>query len=127
MIPKTFLLAFLSLQSSNGPLTSDKGNTASEAAVQISVLHEPATAFPGAEFGIEKSVSGIDDLSTQSIQTGSDVDNDAQIPMKIPSEQEVVIQRGSRQINVTSPLPFLLLLLKNKLSNIAYLLILKKK
>lgn len=107
MIPKTFLLAFLSLQSSNDPQTLGKGNAASEAAVQINVLLEPATALRGAEFGVEKSVNGIDYLSTPRVQTGSDVDNDAQVPMKIPSgQEEVVIQRGSREINVNLPPTF---------------------
>lgn len=106
MIPKTFLLAFLSLQSSNDPQTLGKGNAASEAAVQINVLLEPATALRGAEFGVEKSVNGIDYLSTPRVQTGSDVD-DAQVPMKIPSgQEEVVIQRGSREINVNLPPTF---------------------
>ena len=113
MIPKTFLLAFLSLQSSNNPQTSDKGNSASEAAVRINVLHEPATTSQGAEFGIEKWVNEIDYLSTPKVQTGSDVDDDAQVPMKIPSgPEEVVIQRPSRIINVTCPQPFPLLHLK---------------
>lgn len=104
MIPKTFLLAFLSLQSSNDPQASGKGNAASEVAVRIDVVQEPATAFHGAEFGTEKSVHEIDYLNTPSVQTGSDVDDDAQVPMKIPSGQEkVVIQRGSKEINVTSP------------------------
>lgn len=112
MIPKTFLLAFLSLQSSNNPQTSDKGNSASEAAVRINVLHEPATTSQGAEFGIEKWVNEIDYLSAPKVQTGSDVDDDAQVPMKISSGQEVVIQRPSRVINVTYPQPFPLLHLK---------------
>ena len=78
------------------------------------MLHEPATAFRGAEFGVEKSVKGIDYLSMPRVQTGSDVDDDSQVPMKIPSgHEEVVIQRGSREINVNlPPLPFLILHLK---------------
>ena len=114
MIPKTFLLAFLSLHSSNDPQTLDKGNAALEAAVRIDVLHEPATAFQGIEFGTKKSIHGIDYLSTPRAQTGSNVDDDAQVPMKIPSgQEEVVIQRGSREINVTCPRPFPLLPLKD--------------
>lgn len=105
MIPKTFLLAFLSLQSSNNPQTSGKGNAASEVPVQINVLHEPATAFQGAEYGSEKPVNRIDYLSTPRIQTFGDADDDTQVPMKIPSGQEVVIQKGSKEINLTCPTP----------------------
>lgn len=104
MIPKTFLLAFLSLQSSSDPQASGKGNDASEVAVRIDVLPEPATAFHGAEFGTERSVHEIDYLTTPNVQTGSEVDDDAQVPMKIPSgQEEVVIQRGSKEINASFP------------------------
>lgn len=112
MIPKTFLLAFLSLQSSNGPQTSGEGN--SEVAIQIDVL-EPAIALQGAEYGPEKAVNRIDYLSTPRVQTGGNADDDAQVPLKISSGQgEVVIQRGYKEFNVTCPSPpFPLLSLKH--------------
>lgn len=101
MIPKNLLLAFLALQSSSNPRIS-KENSASEVAIQLNVLIELETPFQGAELGTKKSINGIDYLSTPRVQTSGD---DTQVPMKIPSGQEVVIQRGSRKINVTAPSP----------------------
>lgn len=102
MIPKTFLLAFLSLRSSKTPQSSGKSNAASEVAVRIDVVQEPATAFHGAEFGSEKSVHEIDYLNTPRVHTGNDVDDETQVPIQIPSEkEEVVLLRGSKEINVT--------------------------
>lgn len=102
MIPKHFLLAFLSIQSSNNPRTC-KHNSAPDVVVQVDVLNEPAaTTFQLVEVGAIKPINEIEYLSTPSTQISG---NDAQVPIQIPTGKEVVIQRGSKEINVTAPNP----------------------
>lgn len=94
MIPKIFLVAFLSLQGSNRQ--SPKEDAALEGTARFDVLNQPTTTtFRAATIG------GIEDLSSPKVQTTGD---DYQIPIQISPGQDAVIQRGSKEINVSHPL-----------------------
>lgn len=94
MIPKIFLVAFLSLQGSNRQ--SPKEDAALEGTARFDVLNQPTTTtFRAATIG------GIEDLSSPKVQTTGD---DYQIPIQISPGQDAVIQRGSKEINVCPPL-----------------------
>lgn len=100
MIPKIFLVAFLSLQRSNPQ--SPKGNAALDDPARFDVLNEPTTTFHAAPIGSRKTVSGIEDLNSPKVQTTGD---GSQVPIQISSGQDAVVQRGAREINVIpSPL-----------------------
>lgn len=103
MIPKVFLFAFLSLQSSINPQGA-KGNAALEGIAQFDVLSEPTTTFhAAAAIGSKKTVSGIEDLNSPKVQT---IGVDNQVPIQISTGKDAVIQRGNREINVIpSPPP----------------------
>lgn len=107
MIPKIYLLAFLSLQSSNA--RSLERDAALEGTVRFDVLNEPTTTFDAAASGIKKAIHEIEYLNSPKVQATGD---HSQVPIIIPEEQDAVIQRGSKEINVIhsppslpSPLP----------------------
>lgn len=95
MIPKIFLVAFLSLQGNNPQ--SAKDDAALEGTARFDVLNEPTTTFDAAPIGSKKTVSGTEDLNSPKVQTTGDY---SQIPIQIPSGQDAVIQRGAKEINV---------------------------
>lgn len=99
MIPKIFLVAFLSLQGINSQ--SPKDDAALEGTARFDVLNEPTTAFHAAPIGSKKTVSGTEDLNSPKVQTTG---GDSQIPIQIFSGQDTVIQRGAKEISVI-PLP----------------------
>jgi len=97
MIPKVFLVAFLSLQGSK--VQSPKEDAAlEEGTARFDVLNEPTTTttFHAATIG------GIEDLSSPKVQTTGD---DSQIPIQISPDQDAVIQRGSKEINFNNVPP----------------------
>lgn len=116
MIPKVFLLAFLflSLQSSSSSnaQSANEGDAAFlEGTARVDVLNEPTTTFHAAAsaIGSKKTVSGIEDLNSPKVQF---IGDDSQIPIQISTgkDEDAVIQRGAREINVipfthTPPLP----------------------
>lgn len=111
MIPKVFLLAFLSLQSSSSRSHAQSPNEGDaaflEGTARVDVLNEPTTTFHAATaaIGSKQTVSEIEDLNSPKVQT---IGDDSQIPIQISTEkdEDAVIQRGAREINVIPfPLP----------------------
>lgn len=106
MIAKVFLFAFLSLQSSNAKSATD--DAALEGTARFDVLNEPTASFQAAAIGSKKTISGTEDLNSPKVQTNGD---GSQIPILLPSGEDAVIQRGTKEINVIQslhlPLPLL--------------------
>lgn len=95
MIPKYFLLAFLSLKSSNPQ--SPNGDAAVGVTARKGMLNEPATPFHDAATGTKKTGNGIEYINSPQVEiTGGDY----QVPIQISSGQDVDLQRGFSEINV---------------------------
>lgn len=95
MIAKVFLVAFLSLQSSNAELLT--GDAALEGTTRFDVLNKPTTIFHTDAIGSKKTIGRVKDLNIPKVQKNGD---GSQIPILLPSGEDAVIQRGAKEINV---------------------------
>lgn len=96
MIPKTLLLAFLSLQGIREPQTAERGSPLSKIA-HLDVVSELTATLQDARAGIDEAISEIE------LSTGPSVQKSAnnQVSFAIPFEEEMVAGHEVKEIIVS--------------------------
>lgn len=96
MIPKTLLLAFLSLQGTREPQTPNRGAALSNIA-QFDVVNELTATLHDARAEIDEAINEIEFFTGPSVQEGA---ND-QVPFAIFSGEQAVAGSDLKEINVS--------------------------
>lgn len=96
MIPKTLLLAFLSLQGTRQPQAPERGAALSNFA-HLDVVNEVTATLHDARAEIDEALNEMEFFTAPSVQKTA---ND-QVPLEIPSEQEEVTEIKPEQITVS--------------------------
>lgn len=96
MIPKTLLLAFLSLQGTIEPQAPERGAALSNIA-QLDVVNELTATLHDARAEIDEAINEIEFFTGPSVQKSAN----HQVPFAIPSGQGAVAGSDLKQINVS--------------------------
>lgn len=96
MIPKTLLLAFLSLQGSREPQTAERGSPLSNIA-HLDVVNELTATLQDARAGIDEAISEIEFSTGPSVQKSAN----NQVSFAIPFEEEMVAGHEVKEIIVS--------------------------